>query len=282
MLRDELEAVVRQMPLEKAACLGLGVGEESAADMTHARTARRTRPDVHSHDCATIVLSRPRRPRRAARTRAAHARGPRRRGARERDPGHDRDDHEAADAGVQQDEEPQRRTPEAIRPPDERLHPELAPVRRARAEPGGNGYHAFANTPISGRPIATETKYATPTTRSARPAARDRPSRCARRAPTSAWMTTKTAPTAISATSRPRRTSTPRARANAVDAAIAGTEPRRLPHAVEDEHRHDRLACELREAAAEHRAATSAPAGRLGARRKRRSCRSHHSIPHSQ
>ena len=51
---------------------------------------------------------------------------------------------------------------EAVRAPDDRLHPELAPVRRLARNQSGNGYQAFAKTPINGRPIATDAKYATP------------------------------------------------------------------------------------------------------------------------
>src|SRR6476661_5055627 len=53
------------------------------------------------------------------------------------------DQNEAADARVQQHEEPQPGAGETVDAPHDRLQAELAPVRRARANHGGNGYHAF-------------------------------------------------------------------------------------------------------------------------------------------
>jgi hypothetical protein len=73
---------------------------------------------------------------------------------------------------------------------------------------GGNGYHAFAKTPISGRPIATERKYATDhSALSTTGCARYTVALCETR-PTIAWMTTNTTPIAISVRSRPRRSNT--------------------------------------------------------------------------
>ena len=90
----------------------------------------------------------------------------------------------------------------------------------------GNGYQAFANTPISGRPIATETKYAiahSPLRTTG--CARYTVALCAASA-TSAWMRMNVAPVATSATSRPRRTSQKaRPSETTVDAAIAGPSP---------------------------------------------------------
>ena len=60
-----------------------------------------------------------------------------------------------------------------------------------------------------------------------------------------------------------------------------GGQPPELPRAVEDEDRQDSLRREGRDAAA--REVAPARFGELyAARRRRRSCRSHHSIPHSQ
>ena len=58
-------------------------------------------------------------------------------------------------------DEAERGAEEAVADRDEGLKGELAPVRVALTQ-SGNGHEADANTPMSGRPTATEPTYAIP------------------------------------------------------------------------------------------------------------------------